>query len=416
VNGSRSENPLLEVEGSVDMAENAAIPQEVIDRLRAATDPGVWKAALRQYPAPSWLDLMAQDKLPVDARKSLATACEGEAEYLHVVMRLADQTSLGEAIARQIVAEPNWSRLQRENDRAGLSHAHTKEQLATSLSKLVVNRDLLFLFLGILFSRSSLAAIAGLFVDNDKAVRLEAARVLGTFNIAETEQALVAALDDTDEKVREQALQILKAQLPEERLVGILRAARERAESMQSAVKTAKDTLFSLPSNIPGISTIVGAMNTAFSAATTAAGGVAGVAGQAASTIGSAASSVASKVSSRWSELFPGAAATADEEQDALFALLVAMAWADGTISADEQRKLESLVEAGGIPSSLWQYVHQPAELPPLVPYLEKLKAPAQAVKAFADIVDHAVTPQAAEWLRQLAAILKVPESSFSGK
>ena len=398
------------------MAENAAIPQDVIDRLKASTDQGVWKTALRQHSAPQWLDLLAQDKLPVDARRALATACEGEAEYLPVVIRLVDQTSLGEAIARQIVAEPNWSRLQRENDRAGLPHAQTKEQLATSLSKLVVNRDLLFLFLGILFSRSSLAAIAGLFVDNDKAVRLEAARVLGTFSIAETEQALVAALDDTDEKVREQALQILKAQLPEERLVGILRAARERAESMQSAVKTAKDTLFSLPSNIPGIGTIVGAMNTAFSAVTTAAGGVVGVAGQAATTIGSAASSVASQVSSRWGDLFPGTAATAEEEQDALFALLVAMAWADGTISADEQRKLESLVEAGGIPSSLWQYVHKPAELPPLVPYLEKLKAPAQAVKAFANVVGHAATPQATDWLRQLAAILKVPESSFSGK
>ena len=398
------------------MADNAAISQEVIDRLKTATDPGLWKAALRQHSAPQWLDLLAQDKLPVDARKALATACEGEAEYLAVVIRLVDQTSLGEAIARQIVAEPNWSRLQRENERAGLPHAQTKEQLATCLSKLVVNRDLLFLFLGILFSRSSLAAIAGLFVDNDKAVRLEAARVLGTFNIAETEHALVAALDDTDEKVREQALQILKAQLPEERLVGILRAARERAESMQSAVKTAKDTLFSLPSNIPGIGTIVGAMNTALSAVTAAAGGVVGVAGQAATSIGSAASSVASKVSSRWGELFPGAAATAEEDQDALFALLVAMAWADGTISTEEQRKLESLVEAGGIPSNLWQYVHKPAELPPLVPFLEKLKAPAQAAKAFAGIVGDASTPQALEWLRQLAAILKVPESCFSGK
>ncbi len=413
---SRLENPLLQVEGPVDMAENAAIPQEVIDRLKASTDPGVWKTLLRQHSAPKWLDLLAQDKLPVDARRTLATACEGEAEYLPVVIRLVDQTSLGESIARQIVAEPNWSHLQRENDRAGLSHAHTKEQLAASLSKLVVNRDLLFLFLGILFSRSSLAAIAGLFVDSDKAVRLEAARVLGTFNIAETEQALVAALDDTDEKVREQALQILKAQLPEERLVGILRAARERAESMQSAVKTAKDTLFSLPSNIPGIGTIVGAMNTALSAVTAAAGGVVGVAGQAAITIGSAASSVTAKVSSRWGELFPGTAATLEEEQAALFALLVAMAWADGTISADEQRKLESLVEAGGIPSSLWQYVHKPAELPQLVPYLERLKAPVQAAKAFADVVGHAATPQATDWLRQLAAILKVPESSFSGK
>ena len=110
------------------------------------------------------------------------------------------------------------------------------------------------------------------------------------------------------------------------------------------------------------------------------------------------------------------AAATAEEDQDALFALLVAMAWADGTISAEEQRKLESLVEAGGIPSSLWQYVHKPAELPPLVPFLEKLKAPAQSAKAFAGIVGDASTPQALEWLRQLAAILKVPESCFSGK
>jgi len=396
------------------MADITAIPQEVIDRVKTATDPGVWKAALRQHSAPQWLDLLAQDKLPVDARKALATACEGEAEYLAVVIRLVDQTSLGEAIARQIVAEPNWSRLQRENERAGLPNAQTKEQLATSLSKLVVNRDLLFLFLGILFSRSSLAAIAGLFVDNDKAVRLEAARVLGTFNITETEQALVAALDDTDEKVREQALQILKAQLPEEHLVGILRAARERAESMQSAVKTAKDTLFSLPSNIPGIGSIVGAMNTALSAVTTAAGGVAGVAGQAATTIGSAASSVASKVSSRWGELFPGAAATAEEDQDALFALLAAMAWADGTISAEEQRKLESLVQAGGIPSSLWQYVHKPAELPQLAPFLAKLKAPAKAARALAGVVGLTSTPQTRDWLRQLAAILKVPESTFS--
>ena len=117
------------------MAENAAIPQDVIDRVKASTDPGVWKTALRQHAAPQWLDLLAQDTLPVDARRALATACEGEAEYLPVVIRLVDQTSLGEAIARQIVAEPNWSRLQRENDRAGLPHAHTKEQLADAFTK-----------------------------------------------------------------------------------------------------------------------------------------------------------------------------------------------------------------------------------------------------------------------------------------
>jgi uncharacterized membrane protein YebE (DUF533 family) len=398
------------------MAANAAIPQEVIDKLNAATDPGVWKTTLRQHSASQWLDLLVHDHLSVDARRALATACEGEPAYLPVVMRLVCQTGLGESIARQIVAEPHWSRIQLENDKAGLPHAQTKDQIATSLSKLVVNRDLLFLFLGVLFSRSSLAAISGLFVDNDNAVRLEAARVLGTFSIAETEQALVAALDDTDEKVREQALQVLKTQLPEERLLEILRTARERAESMQSVVQSAKDTLFSLPSNIPGIGTIVGAMNTAFSAVTTAAGGMAGVAGQAANTIGSAASSVASTVSSGWGDLFLGSAATAEEDQDALFALLVAMAWADGTISADEQRNLEALVESGGIPSNLSQYVHKPAELSPLVPFLEKLKAPAKAVEAFADIVGHASTPQATAWLRQLAAILKVPESSFFAK
>lgn len=398
------------------MAENGAIPQDVIERLKATTEPTVWKTVIRQYSAPQWLDLLAQDKLPVDARKALATACEGEPEYLPVVIRLVDQTSLGEAIARQIVAEPNWSRLQAQNERAGLANAQTKEQLAASLSKLVVNRDLLFLFLGILFSRSSLAAIAGLFVDNDKAVRLEAARVLGTFDILETEQALVAALDDTDQKVREEALQILKAKLPEEHLVGILRSARERAESMQSAVKTAKETLFSLPSNIPGMGTIIGAMNSAFSAATAAAGGVVAVAGQAAASIGSAASSVASQVSSRWGQMFPGTSAATEEEQDALFALLVALAWADGTISAAEQRRLESLVEAGGIPSSLWQYVHKPAELSSLVPFLQKLKAPAQAVQDCAGIVGQASTPQAMDWFRQLAAVLNVPESCFSGK
>jgi hypothetical protein len=50
VNCSRSENPLLQVEGAVDMAENAAIPQDVIDRLKASTDQGVWKTALRERP------------------------------------------------------------------------------------------------------------------------------------------------------------------------------------------------------------------------------------------------------------------------------------------------------------------------------------------------------------------------------
>ena len=71
------------------MPENAAIPQEVLDQLKATADRGAWKTALRQYPASRWLDLLAQDKLPVDAQKALAAACEGEVEYLPVVMRLS---------------------------------------------------------------------------------------------------------------------------------------------------------------------------------------------------------------------------------------------------------------------------------------------------------------------------------------
>lgn len=406
----------MSVSGVTRMTDNATIPQEALDRLKMSGDVTAWKAVLAQHSAAAWLDALSQDKVPIEARKNLATACEGQPAYLPVVIRLADQTSLGEAIARQIVAEPNWSRLQKQNANAGLHQAQTKEQLAASLSKLVVNRELLFLFLGILFSRASLAAIVGLFVDKDKTARLEAVRVLGSFDIAGSEQALIAALDDTDETVRQTALDVLKAKLSEERLIDIVRSARERAESMQSAVKTAKDTILSLPSNVPGMGRVVSAMNTAYSAVTSAAGGVAGVAGQAAASIGSAASSVASRISSRWGDLFPGAAATADEDPDALFALLVALAWADGTISPVEQKKLETLVEAGGIPSSLWQYVHKPADVSSLAPFLQKLKAPAEAVQAFASVVGHGDTPQAREWLRQVAAVLKVPESCFAGK
>ena len=396
------------------MPASSQIPKEAIDSLPASSDSQQWSVVLSKYPVDAWLGTLMDDTLSIDARKSLVRGCEGQTAYLPLVIRLLDQTSLGEAIARQIVAEPNWDRLQEKIIGAGLKNASDKEQLATSLSKLVVNKDLIFLFLGILFSRASLGAIAGIFVDGDKAVRLEAARILGTFDISATEHALVAALDDTDEKVRDEVLRALRQKLPEERLVAVIQSSREKAESMQSATKSARDMIFSLPSTIPGMGKVFTAMNAAFSVAAAAAGGLVSTASQTANSIGTAATSAAGALSTRWASLF-NEGSISSEDPDALFALLLGLSWAEGVLSKDEQEALEGLVGEGGVPSELWQYAHKPPTLLALKPYLHKLKAPEKAVRGFAQFVEnHSPTAHSQAWLSELAMILGLQTLSLS--
>ena len=108
------------------MPASSQIPKEAIDSLPASSDSQQWSVVLSKYPVDAWLGTLMDDTLSIDARKSLVRGCEGQTAYLPLVIRLLDQTSLGEAIARQIVAEPNWDRLQEKIIGAGLKNASDK--------------------------------------------------------------------------------------------------------------------------------------------------------------------------------------------------------------------------------------------------------------------------------------------------
>jgi tellurite resistance protein len=313
------------------------IPNEIIDRMagKDGTEP-VGDPELRAHSPDSWLAAMDTELLPAKARVRLADACVEYLPFVGVARRLAEQVTFGYAIAREITAPQHWERLQTAVQRSGLRQADTHEKYVRALGRLLVNRQLIFLCLRVLFSKAILRGLANLFADPEKEIRLHAVKALKSYPLEQVEEDIVNCLEDTAEIVRNEAMAILKEKMPPERLAEIVGAAREEAEMLKDAAKSAQDSVLSMPTDAPGLSKFMAVMRTALS-------GIGDATKKAVSSIGDAASSAASSISAAWSRMKDKKRIKVDEPAEAVVALAMALAWADGPL--DDNRAAVTLVQ-----------------------------------------------------------------------
>ena len=271
----------------------ASVPPELIRRLN--DEPGkVSVAQLRKIPADRWVSALDGASMHARAKQRLAQACADFPEFVSVCRRLLLQVSFGNALAREIIAKPNWDNLQKILDDAGVRGAETKEAFARHLGPLLMNKRLIFWTLKLVFGnpRNTLSALIAMFADGEAQVRLEAVKALRTFDNSQTEADLVYALDDTSKDVRAEALRILKERLPEEHLASITARAVEEAGKLDEILRVARHFLLALPEKVPGLGPVVELLKisakgtgaffgTAAKAAAGAAGGVADAAASA---------------------------------------------------------------------------------------------------------------------------------------
>lgn len=83
--------------------------------------------------------------LNLQAKERLAHACTNFAPFSPVCRRLLLQAGFGNALASEIIPEPNWSALQKILDDAGVRETESKEAFARRLGPLLVNKSPIFL-------------------------------------------------------------------------------------------------------------------------------------------------------------------------------------------------------------------------------------------------------------------------------
>jgi len=275
----------------------ASVPPELIRRLN--DEPGqVSLARMREISADRWVSALDGASLNARAKRRLAQASADIPDFAPVCRRLLSQVGFGNALANEIIAEPNWAALQKILDDAGIREADTKEAFGRRLGPLLVSKGLIFWTLKVVFGnpRNTLSVLIAMFADREAEIRLEAVRALKTYDISDIESDLIYALDDTSKDVRAEALRVLKDRLPEEHLASITAQAVDEAGKVNDILRATRQFLLGLPAKVPGLGPVIEFLKasakgtgvffgTAARAARGAAGGVADAAGSAKNSI-----------------------------------------------------------------------------------------------------------------------------------
>jgi hypothetical protein len=252
---------------------------------------------LREIAADQWVSALDGVSLNVRAKEKLAQACADFSGFGSVCRRLLLQTGFGTALANEIRSETNWLALKSMIDKSGLREADTRDEFVRRLGPFLVQRRLLFWGLRVTFSRGTLNALVAMFADREASVRLEALNALETYDISATESDLIYALDDTSEKVRSTALEVLKQRVSPERWGMITAEALEEARGLSDLIASARQQVLGLYQNIPGVGPVLEALRVSAKGARSALESVSDVAGGTATSVAQTAISVRSSLS-----------------------------------------------------------------------------------------------------------------------
>jgi hypothetical protein len=359
-----------------------------------------------------WVEAMNNDLLNRSAKLRLAEACKDRPEFFPVAARLLEQNGFGVALAREILEVGSWQRYQEIIGEYGINAAGTKEEKINALGKLLVSKKLLFWSLGIVFSKSAVRGFLSLFRDSDSEVRLAALEAIETYDIALSESALIMALDDTERKLRTRALAALKAKLPEARLMSIIQQDLQQTRKVGEAAKKARETIISAGLNLPGLKQLLPHLKSLgdnTSAIVTDGAAFVG------SAVSSTASSVSTSVNSAFKRLTRQTSTSTCESPESLFALYVALAWADGAIHDTERQALNNLIMAKSVDPKFQKWLDEQPDLRELAPFLKKLSRPQESFDGICESlgVDFGKI-ETNSWLTFLEALLGIQRKPIS--
>ena len=91
-----------------------------------------------------WVMALNNDILNKSGKNRLAEASKHNPAFYHVAFRLLEQTSLGIALAREILEDDNWSKYQEICEEYNIKDADTKEKMINALGRFLVSKKLVF--------------------------------------------------------------------------------------------------------------------------------------------------------------------------------------------------------------------------------------------------------------------------------
>lgn len=359
-------------------------------------DPALIAAVATTYTAADWLEAINDNRLTVAGKSNLVKVCQDRTEMIPVLVRLASQYGFGLSIAREITTEANWKTLNALLAKHHFPAASSIKDKQRAIASLLVDGALFKYVFRILLSKAVIGAVGSLIRDREYEVRIQALTRLARHDCAETKEALITALEDSHEKVREHAKQVMYMKYPKEVSDEIFHEQEAEASDLRTLAEGAYQSLTKGVTSSP-------AWAAAVRAATTVKQGAATAVDATRSTL------------RRGLRLFFGEEEATSDQKNEIFALQLAIVWADGVVDDEEMSWLRSVANAHTIDESLMQYLDRQPTLTELAPYIKRLKSPEQHLRKAIDWLPTGCDALSNPYYDSLGSILGIELSSFAG-
>jgi len=327
---------------------------------------------IQSYEPDDLLCVLDKDLLDPCGKEALAQILPTGLRYLPVLKRIIMQSGLCMSLAKEILRTDRWEEMMSFLQKYKVAEAEERDQKTHNLGSMLGDYAALFWAMKILFSASAIKGLKASVWDREASARLAAIQALDSHDISATEVLYIRGLDDSNKEVRDAALLALKKKIPFERLSSLLEGQRNEAKFLLTSIQSIKESLMG---GLSGIGEkAIGVGRDAVSKG-----------GEVASSISAQAVAAQSAVNSIWGKLVKKKDKEQKEPPDAVFALCIAMSWADGKIELNEKEALASLLKNDRLDKKFAYWLIDKPKLDELTPYLKKIKDPE---RAFGEIVE----------------------------
>ena len=353
-----------------------------------------------EFPSDYWISSINDGLVNKKGKEILASICANRQNFISLAARLSEQAGFGLTLAREICTDKNWQEFQALVDESKIKSAATQEIFVWNLGRLLTNKNLFFWVTKILFSRKIIESLLTLVRDGEHEIRLLALDALGTYDIELSKTSIINSLEDTNQKVRTKAIKILKDRLPHDQILKIAENSEDEANKLNFLMEKAKEAITSIQSSISGLSGIFKVFDLVQKA---------DIVGTFQKSVDSITSSISSSLSDAWNMISRGSQNEENEDSDSLFALCLALVWADGSISNTEQEVMNSILEKEKIDEGLINFVDTRPSIPEIEKYIKKIKDPKRNLDILRQSLDLEIkSDECKTWLKEIESILGI--------
>lgn len=313
----------------------------------------------------------------------LLEAIHSEATMIPVLCRCAEESGFGMELARAVSNSENSATLESLLTAHGLRKNTSKTERQRNLGRFLTDRRLLMWALGILFSRNTLRALAAQTRDSTKGIRMRAIEYLADHESDAVKEVLFNALDDTNQAIRDRALELLAKKYPKSEIETALAEREREADTLGALVESAKGTMVSVIEKIPGV------------AAT----------GRALKGIADTSNDAVNYLLTGWNKLINS---HKPKDGNAVFAIYTALAWADGALGGNERAVLNEICDRYEIDASLRHWIEERPDLTMLALRLKDIDEPEILIKDAAGALGLNINDSTVPWIEEIETILGV--------